>query len=144
MAETKSERRPRRDAAGRLVTVGDLLGVALAGLVSGVVVLLVFEGVMSLARAFDFGSSSGWLALILPVWLFTEEFRAWRAVPARILGALGCGVLAGVIGFSASVAAAHALPPLGSGAVGAAISAFLYALLWYVGIRWLADRSVPR
>src|SRR4029453_4491909 len=94
MAETKSERRPRRDADGRLATVGDLLGVALAGLVTGVVVLLVFEAIMSLARAFEFGSSSGWLALILPVWLFTEEFRAagygaYRIVVAGLAAGLG-------------------------------------------------------
>jgi hypothetical protein len=135
---------PRRDADGRVVHLVELIAWVGAGLVLGFVVLLVIDGVSSLLGAGRFGQVSGWLAAILPVWLFTEEFRAWRAVPARIITALGCGVLAVVIGFSASIAAAHALPPLGSGAVGAAISAFLYALLWYVGIRWLADRSVPR
>ena len=64
MAETKSERRPRRDADGRLATVGDLVGVALAGLVCGIVVLLVFEGIMSLTRVSEFGDTSGWLTLI--------------------------------------------------------------------------------
>ena len=61
MAETKSERRPRRAADGRLATVGDLVGVALAGLVCGIVVLLVFEGIMSLTRLSEFGETSGWL-----------------------------------------------------------------------------------
>jgi predicted RecA/RadA family phage recombinase len=84
MTETKSERRPRRDADGRLVTIGDLLGVALAGLVCGVVVLLLFEGVLSLFRMSAFGATSGWLALILPVWLFTEEFRAARGSVRRL------------------------------------------------------------
>jgi hypothetical protein len=135
---------PRRDADGRVVHLVELIAWVGAGLVLGFVVLLVIDGVSSLLGAGRFGQVSGWLAAILPVWLFTEEFRAWRAVAARIITALGCGVLAVVIGFSASVAASHALPPLGSGAVGAAISAVLYALLWYVGIRWLADRSVPR
>ena len=39
MTETSRERRPRRDADGRLIAIGDLLGVALARLVYGVVVL---------------------------------------------------------------------------------------------------------
>src|SRR4029453_25207 len=58
MAETRSERRPRRDADGRLVTIGDLLGVALAGLVCGVVVLLLFEGVRSFPRLSEFAATN--------------------------------------------------------------------------------------
>src|SRR5919107_443719 len=99
MTETKSERRPRRDADGRLVTIRDLLGVALAGLECGVVVLLLFEGVLSLFRMSAFGATSGWLALILPVWLFTEEFRAAMYGPSRVVAALlgaGFGVAIGM------------------------------------------------
>ena len=141
MAETKSERRPRRDADGRLVTVGDLLGVALAGWVTGVVVLLLFEGVMSLARAFDFGSSSGWLALILPVWLFTEEFRAagygaYRIVVAAL--AAGFGV---AVGMTLAGLAAATFPPLVSGAVGALGLTVVYCLVWFYGLRWLSHRA---
>ena len=43
MTDTKSARRPRRDPNGRLATLGDLLGAALAGLVIGVVGDLVFH-----------------------------------------------------------------------------------------------------
>jgi hypothetical protein len=141
MTETKNERRPRRDADGRLVTVGDLLGVALAGLVTGIVVLLVFEGIMSLARAFDFGSSSGWLALILPVWLFTEEFRAagygaHRVVVAAL--AAGFGV---AVGMTLAGLAAAAFPPLVSGAVGALGLTVVYCLVWFYGLRWLSHRA---
>ncbi|GAA3347563.1 hypothetical protein GCM10020358_62840 [Amorphoplanes nipponensis] len=141
MTETKSERRPRRDADGRLVTVGDLLGVALAGLVTGVVVLLVFEGIMSLARAFDFGSSSGWLALILPVWLFTEEFRAagygaYRIVVAALAAGFGIAV-----GMTLAGLAAATFPPLVSGAVGALGLTVVYCLVWFYGLRWLSHRA---
>ncbi len=141
MAETKSERRPRRDADGRLVTVGDLLGVAFAGLVTGIVVLLVFEGVMSLARAFDFGSSSGWLALILPVWLFTEEFRAagygaYRIVVAALAAGFGIAV-----GMTLAGLAAATFPPLVSGAVGAFGLTVVYCLVWFYGLRWLSHRA---
>ncbi len=141
MAETKSERRPRRDADGRLVTVGDLLGVALAGWVTGIVVLLLFEGVMSLARAFDFGSSSGWLVLILPVWLFTEEFRAagygaYRIVVAAL--AAGFGV---AVGMTLAGLAAATFPPLVSGAAGALGLTVVYCLVWFYGLRWLSHRA---
>jgi len=141
MTETKSERRPRRDADGRLVTVGDLLGVALAGLVAGIVVLLVFEGIMSLARAFDFGASSGWLAVILPVWLFTEEFRAagygaYRIVVAALAAGFGIAV-----GMTLAGLAAAAFPPLVSGAVGALGLTVVYCLVWFYGLRWLSHRA---
>ena len=141
MSETKSERRPRRDADGRLATAGDLLGVALAGLVSGVVVLLVFEGVMSLLRLSEFGDASGWLAVILPVWLFTEEFRAagygaYRIVVAALAAGFGIAV-----GMTLAGLAAAAFPPLVSGAVGAFGLTVVYCLVWFYGLRWLSHRA---
>jgi hypothetical protein len=141
MAETSSERRPRRDADGRLATVGDLVGVALAGLVCGVVVLLVFEGIMSLTRLSGFGDTSGWLALILPVWLFTEEFRAAgygaHRVVVAILGA-GFGV---AVGMTLAGLAAREFPDLVSGAVGAAGLTVVYCVVWFYGLRWLSHRA---
>ena len=141
MTETTSERRPRRDADGRLATIPDLVGVALAGLVTGVVVLLVFEGLMSLARLSEFGDASGWLALILPAWLFTEEFRAagfgaYRVVVA-VLGA-GFGLAAGM---TLAGLTAGPLPPLVSGAVGALTLTVVYCLIWFYGLRWLSHRA---
>ena len=141
MTETTSERRPRRDADGRLATIPDLVGVALAGLVTGVVVLLVFEGLMSLAQLSEFGDASRWLALILPAWLFTEEFRAagfgaYRVVVA-ILGA-GFGLAAGM---TLAGLAAGPFPPLVSGAVGALALTVVYCLVWFYGLRWLSHRA---
>ena len=141
MAETKSERRPRRDADGRLATVGDLVGVALAGLVCGIVVLLVFEGIMSLTRLSEFGDTSGWLAIILPVWLFTEEFRAagygaYRIVVAAL--AAGFGVATGM---TLAGLAASEFPTLVSGAVGAAGLTVVYCVIWFYGLRWLSHRT---
>jgi hypothetical protein len=135
---------PHRDAEGRVLRLVELLASVTAGLVLGLVVLLVIDGVSSLLGLGRFGQLSGWLAGILPVWLFTEEFRAWRGVPARIGMTLVSGILAGTLGFAAATTLTGGLPPLGSGAVGAAISALLYGVLWYVGIRWLADRGVSR
>jgi hypothetical protein len=141
MTETKSERRPRRDADGRLVTVGDLLGVAFAGLVTGIVVLLAFEGIMSLAQAFDFGSSSGWLALILPVWLFTEEFRAAGYGAYRIVVAALAAGFSIAAGMTLAGLAAATFPPLVSGAVGALGLTVVYCLVWFYGLRWLSHRA---
>lgn len=141
MTETKSERRPRRDADGRLATIGDLLGVALAGLVCGVVILLAFDGVMSLVGLSKFGHTSGWLALILPVWLFTEEFRAAGYGASRVIVAIlgaGFGV---AVGMTLAGFASAAFPALVSGAVGAAGLTVVYCLVWFYGLRWLSHRA---
>lgn len=140
MTETESARRPRRDADGRLVTVQDLLGVALAGLVSGLVILVIFEGVMSLIRASEFGGASGWIAIVLPVWLFTEEFRAAAFGAYRIIVA---GLAAGfgvAVGMTLAGLVAPAFPALVSGAVGALGLTVVYCLVWFYGLRWLSHR----
>ncbi|GIG73878.1 hypothetical protein HC028_07475 [Planosporangium flavigriseum] len=135
---------PRRDAEGRVLRLAELLAWVAVGLVLGFVLLLLIDGLSSLLGLGRFGQLSGWLAGILPVWLFTEEFRAWRGVPARAGMALVSALLAGTLGFAVAVTVGDWLPPLGSGAIGAAISALLYGVLWYMGIRWLSDRGVPR
>jgi hypothetical protein len=140
MSETKSARRPHRDADGRLATVGDLLGVALAGLVSGVVVLLLFEGVMSLLRISEFGDASGWLALILPVWLFTEEFRAAGYGAARVVVAILAAGFGVAVGMTLAGLASGSFPALVSGAVGAAGCTVVYCLIWFYGLWWLRHR----
>ena len=141
MTDAKSERRPRRAPNGRLATIGDLVGTAAAGLVTGVVLLLVFEAVLSLTRVSHFGDTSGWLALILPVWLFTEEFRsegfgAYRVVVAAL--AAGFAVAAGM---TFAGLAATEFPRLVSGFVGAAACTLVYCLVWFYGLRWLNHRT---
>src|ERR1044071_1526312 len=118
MTETKSERRPRRDPSGRLATIGDLLGTALAGLVAGAVLLLILEAILSLTRISEFGQTSGWLAIILPAWLFVEEFRAEGFGASRVVVALlGIG-LAVAVGMTLAGFAAAWFPTLVSGLVG--------------------------
>jgi hypothetical protein len=129
-----------RTVGWRPSTIGDLLGVALAGLVSGIVVLLVFEGVMSLLRLSEFGDASGWLAIILPVWLFIEEFRAAGYGAARVVVAIlgaGFGVAVGMI---LAGLASGSFPALVSGAVGAAGCTVVYCLVWFYGLWWLRHR----
>jgi hypothetical protein len=141
MTDTEKARRPRRDADGRLATYPDLVGTALAGLVAGFVVLLVFEGILSLVRASEFGSASGWIALVLPVWLFTEEFRAagygaYRIVVAALGAGFGLAVGLTIAGFTASV-----FPPLFTGAIGAAALTIVYCAVWFFGLQWLRHRA---
>jgi hypothetical protein len=130
----------RRDADGRLATAGDLVGASLAGLVAGAAVLLVFEGLMSLATLSTFGSANGWLSLILPMWLFVEEFRAAAYGALRVVVALlaaGFGLAAGLT----AAGLATAVPPLFSGAIGAAVFTVVYALVWFYGLWWLRHRA---
>jgi hypothetical protein len=142
MTETKSERRPRRDPSGRLATIGDLLGTALAGLVIGVVVLLAFEAILALTRTSEFGGTSGWLALILPLWLFTEEFRAaHESGPYRVVVAVLAAGFGVAIGLSFVGLAAPAFPALVSGLIGAATLTIVYCLVWFYGLRWLSHRA---
>ncbi|XVU25702.1 hypothetical protein ACQPZJ_01190 [Actinoplanes sp. CA-054009] len=142
MSDTQSARRPRRDASGRLATIGDLLGTAMAGLVTGAVVLLLLEAVLSLTHVSEFGNTSGWLAVILPVWLFVEEFRAEGFGAPRVVVALlaiGFGVAAGMTlaGFASSQ---FAFPTLVSGLLGAFGATVVYCLIWFYGLRWLDHR----
>lgn len=142
MTETTSERRPRRDPSGRLATIGDLLGTALAGLVIGAVLLLAFEAILSLTRVSEFGGTSGWLALILSVWLFTEEFRAAReAGPYRIVVAVLAGGFGVATGMTVAGLAAPVLPNLVSGLVGGGACTVVYCLVWFYGLRWLSHRA---
>ncbi|MBL7260902.1 hypothetical protein [Paractinoplanes lichenicola] len=141
MTDTKSERRPRRDPSGRLATIGDLIGTALAGLVTGAVLLLILEAILSLTRVSDFGDTSGWLAIILPVWLFVEEFRAEGFGASRVVVALlGIG-FAVAAGMTVAGLAASQFPTLVSGLAGAAGFTVVYCLIWFYGLRWLNDRT---
>jgi hypothetical protein len=131
---------PRRDEDGRVVGLADLLALTAAALVTGFVVLLLLDVAGSLVGWGEFGEASGWLALILPAWLFLiEELRAWRPVRARHVVVVSGALLAIAVGLL--VAGVTPGPPLMSSGVGAATAAVAYAVYWYYGIRWLARRE---
>lgn len=131
---------PRRDPGGRIAVAGDLLGLTLAYLVIGLLGLVAFDVVFALLDLAEFGRASGWLAVVLPGWLFVEEFRVERYGAARVAAALvatGVGVALGLL--AAGLAAE--LPPLAGGAAGATACALGYALVWFYGLRWLQSRT---
>lgn len=131
---------PRRDDEGRIAALPDLLGVSLAGVVVGVLALVLLDWAFAFVGAGEFGRANGWLAVVLPAWLFVDDFRAWGFGAARVVGALVAallGVLAGLL----TAGAAAALPPLLSGGLAAAMFAVVYAVIWFPGVRWLARRT---
>jgi len=131
---TGTPARPYRDADGRFGTLAGLLAMSLAGLVAGAVVLALFDGVFALLGLGDFGRVNGWLAVIVPVMLLVEDFRAWRGERARLVAApvaLAVGVAAGLV----AAGLAGAAPPLLSGAVGALVCTLGYAPVWFHGVR---------
>ncbi|NIL59633.1 hypothetical protein [Salinispora arenicola] len=131
---------PRRDAEGRVLTLGDLLGVSLAGWVVGVLALVLLDWVVTSFGSGEFGRANGWLAVILPVWLYWEDFRAWEFGAARVVAGLvagGAGLIAGL----AAAGLAADLPPLVSGGLGALAFTLAFAVVWFHGVRWLARRT---
>ncbi|WP_019869619.1 hypothetical protein [Salinispora oceanensis] len=130
----------RRDSEGRVLTLGDLLGVSLAGWVIGVLALVALDwGITSLGSG-DFGQANGWLAVILPAWLYWDDFRAWGFGAARVVA----GLAAGAVGLTLGLVVAGFtvdLPPVLSGGLGAATFTVGYAVVWFHGVRWLARRT---
>ncbi|MGC5286048.1 hypothetical protein [Micromonospora sp. DT231] len=131
---------PRRDAQGRVRTLGDLLGVCLAGLVIGALALVLFDWAFASIGAGDFGHTNGWLAVILPAWLFWDDFRAWEFGAARVMAAVAAAV--GVfVGLLVAGLAAAGLPTLFSGTLAAGAFTVVYAMIWFPGVRWLSRRT---
>ncbi|WBB56090.1 hypothetical protein [Verrucosispora sp. WMMD573] len=131
---------PRRDAEGRIRTLGDLVGVGLAGVVIGLLVLVLFDVAFAWFGAGEFGQANGWLAVILPAWLFWEDFRAWDFGAPRVVAALVAVAMAVVSGLLVA-GVARALPPLLSGVLAATTFTVVYAMIWFPGVRWLANRT---
>ena len=130
---------PRRDAAGRVLSLAELVVASGLGTLVGLAALALIEGVLALVGLSSFGSGSGWLAGILPALLFFDDLRAWRGhgvrflvAPVGLVVAIGAGLLA--------AGAVSALPAMVSGAVGALVAVLVYAPVWFLGVRWLTTR----
>jgi hypothetical protein len=130
---------PRRDTDGRVISLAELLAAAFGGTLLGLCALALIDGVFAIIGLGKFGRGSGWLAAILPAFLFFDDFRAWRGRSARIVVALVAAAVSIALGLTAA-AAVSGLPPILSGAVGATVAALVYSFVWFVGIRWLTGR----
>jgi hypothetical protein len=138
MAEKSAEKDtfPRRDADGRYVSLVELTVVAVVGALVSFGAVALIDWLMSLADLGTFGAASGWLAAVLPIFVFLDDFRAWRdtgkgrwiAAAVAIPLSVGAGlVLAGTVDAVALI----------SGAVGALTLVVFYSVLWFIGVRLL-------
>lgn len=135
---------PRRDENGRVVSLPELLAAVAGFTVVNAVGLVLIDGLLTLLTRSTFGSSSGWLALILPAFVYFDDFRAWKAERLRWLAA----PVAALVGIALGLLAAGLVGgdiPLLSGGVGALVAALAYAPVWWIGVRLLtADRTESR
>ncbi len=137
---TRRSQFPRRDPDGRVAHFGDLIAAALAALVLAFAVLAVIDLLTSLVGIGSYGSSRGWLTAVLAVWLYVEDFRAWRGVRMRtaiLLIALFAALLVGGGAAYGLTQLVSGLPALVTGSVGAAVGVLTYAPIWFFGIRWV-------
>lgn len=129
---------PRRDSRRRILSLRDLMAITLAGVVAGGAALVLLDGVFALLNLGDFGRVNGWLAVILPVMLLVEEFRAWRGSWVRLVVALASAIVAVGAGLLAAGLAGD-LPDLAAGWLGALGFTTVYAPVWFYGVRVLGD-----
>jgi hypothetical protein len=133
---TSSTAVPRRDADGRVLRLAELSGVSVAYLLLNAVGLALIDGLVVLLSDREFGTSSGWLLVILPGLLFFDDFRGWRAYRVRYLVAAVSALAAIGLGLVAA-GLVRDVPAMVSGGVGAVVAVIVYAPLWFLGIRWL-------
>ena len=134
---------PRRDDRGRVATWPDMVAGVVLNMLVGTFILAAVDGIIALLGGGTFGRFNGWISGILVVWLFVEDFRAWRIGTGRI----GVTLLGIVAGLGVGIVVARSLtmlPNLFAGAVGMLVAGMLYAAVWFFGIRALADRIGER
>ncbi|WP_117209637.1 hypothetical protein [Allorhizocola rhizosphaerae] len=123
--------------AKRLHRLTDLLGHSLAGFMISLVGVLVIDGLGILITGGKFGQMSGWLALVLPVLTFVQQFSAAKGERGRLPVTIVAALAAGAVGLSAAGVFAF-LPPVASGAIGALVAMLVYATIWHVSLALLA------
>lgn len=118
----------------KVETLGQLLGTALAYFVMGAVVLVVIDLVFVLPTGRGFGQTSGWIAALPTVWVYTEQFR--RYAGAARWGLMLVGVLLGLAaGIAAALIAPASWAPMLTGGIGGLVAALVYGPLWFAGIK---------
>jgi hypothetical protein len=128
VAEPQSPQRPKVE------TLGQLIGAVLAYFVMGAVVLVVIDLVFVLPTGRGFGETSGWIAALPTVWVYTEQFR--RYTGGSRWGIMAAGVVLGLgAGLAVTVVAPATWLPMYSGGLGGLAAALVYAPLWYAGVK---------
>ncbi|MCC3762696.1 hypothetical protein K3N28_06385 [Glycomyces sp. TRM65418] len=113
---------------------GQLMGTVLAYFVMGAAVLVVIDLVFVIPSGRGFGQTSGWIAALPTVWVYTEQFR--RYAGAARWGLMAVGVLLGLAaGLAVTIVAPATWLPMYSGGLGGLAAALVYGALWYAGIK---------
>ncbi|MCD0444190.1 hypothetical protein LO763_11210 [Glycomyces sp. A-F 0318] len=132
MPRDESLERTREPAKAE--SLGQLMGAVLAYFVMGAGVLVVIDLVFVLPTGRGFGETSGWIAALPTVWVFTEQFRRYAGASRWAL--MGIGVVLGLgAGLAVAVIAPVAWPPMLSGGLGGLAAALVYGPLWYAGVK---------
>lgn len=133
---------PQRDDDGRIVLLTELLAYTLTVIAIGVIMLCVIDGLFALLGFGTFGQISGWISGILAVFVFVDDFRAYKDQPMRWVVAAAAIVLGVVVGVGILTQLPDFWLPLFNGAISVTAAAMLYAVLWFTGIRLIgSDRS---
>lgn len=134
MAQGKPAETERPEAA----TLGQLVGTVLAYFVMGAGVLVVIDLVFVLPTGRSFGQTSGWIAALPTVWVYTERFR--RYAGASRWGLMLLGVVLGLgAGLAVALIVPATWPPMLSGGLGGLTAALVYGPLWYAGIKTFGE-----
>jgi hypothetical protein len=122
----------------KVESLGQLMGAVLAYFVMGAGVLIVIDLVFVLPTGRGFGQTSGWIAALPTVWVFTEQFR--RYAGAARWGLMLIGVVLGLgAGLAVAIIAPAAWPPMLSGGLGGLAAALVYGPLWYAGVKTFGE-----
>lgn len=126
----------------KVETLGQLMGAVLAYFVMGAGVLIVIDLVFVLPTGRGFGQTSGWIAALPTVWVFTEQFRRHTGASRWALMLVGAALGLGA-GLAVAVIAPVAWPPMLSGGLGGLTAALVYAPLWYAGAKSFGEERRP-
>lgn len=133
--QAEQPRFPQRDDSGRIQLLPEFLAFVLMSIVVAVGMLAALDLVFVLLGFGSFGQISGFICGVLSVFIFFEEFRAWRDHSVR--WAVAPAALA--LGLAAGMGALTVVPqwwlPLFAGALAVALGALVYAVLWFTGMR---------
>ncbi|THV28081.1 hypothetical protein [Glycomyces paridis] len=136
MPADESLERPRERP--KLDTLGQLTGTALAYFVMGAVALALIDLVFVLPTGRDFGQTSGWIAALPTVWVYTDQFRRYAGGSRWAVMLLGV-VLGLGAGLAAAIVAPTSWPPMLSGGLGGLAAALVYGGLWHAGVKTFGE-----
>ncbi|HIW64318.1 MAG TPA: hypothetical protein H9881_17840 [Candidatus Stackebrandtia excrementipullorum] len=141
MTEQATQKFPRRDGSGRIVSLVEMLLFVFLLLAVGIVMLSAIDALFWLLGFGEFGQISGWISALLAMFVFLDDFRAWIDYRIRWVVGGGALLLSAVGGLGIGGLMPEFWAPLFHGAIGAAVFVLMYTVLWFVGMRMMGDHE---